>query len=143
MGARSVVRLTISVVLLLAVLVAPGSTVAHGLAHSRDAGHLAEHRIDRGAHHDDAHDAAEHGARDRTHQFVDAADRHGDHEHSEVGDAVRVRADDPVVMRASCLTVPATRTVLAGSATVVPHAASRRSDPATGPPPRPRAPPAA
>ncbi|HYD52360.1 MAG TPA: hypothetical protein VEA99_07025 [Gemmatimonadaceae bacterium] len=142
------VRLTAAVVLLLGVLAAPGSGLTHGAAHLREARHLAEHERDEAAHHEDAehhgpHDVAAEVATAPGDPRIGATDDHRAHDHAQVDDGLRPRTDGTSLLRAERVTLPAARERIASTATVVPHAALPRADPATGPPPRLRAPPAA
>lgn len=142
------VRLTVGLVLLLGVLAAPGSGLTHGAAHSREASHRAEHESDLGAHHHDGDDHATPeagpvaGVTPST-PLVGAPDDHRGHDHARVDDGLRSRADAPLLLRAERVAVPVVREQRTRTVAVVPHAALPRADPATGPPPRLRAPPTA
>lgn len=141
------VRLTAAFVLLLGVLAAPGSGLSHGAAHLREARHLAAHEIEGEAHpHGGDHDA-EVGARtavslEHGRLLMGAPDHHRDHGHARVDDGLRARVDGLSFVRADHAAIPVARELIANAEPVAPHAALPRADPATGPPPRLRAPPA-
>lgn len=128
------VRLAIAVVLLLGALVASDGGLAHALAHLREARHEAAHDADHGEHHRDADD---HTA------VVDAPEQHDGHQHARIDDGIRARVDSFAILRPVSASLPVARELQTSTAAVAAHAMLPRADPATGPPPRLRAPPAA
>lgn len=125
---RSVVsRLVAVLVVFLGALAAPGAALAHGLAHHHEAEHRAEHRLATG------HESG---------PALEAADHHADHPHVRMDAGQRVRVDAGTMLHAEPVLVTPAREIDASAEEEVPHAALPRADPATGPPPRLRAPPA-
>lgn len=120
-------RLVAFLVLLLGALAAPAAALAHGLAHEHEAEHRAEHAL-----------AAAH----ESGSAIEAADHHADHPHVRMDAGPRARVDVLAVLRPEAVLVPRAREIEASAQAEVPHAALPRADPATGPPPRLRAPPA-
>lgn len=127
MGRFAGSRLVATFVLLLGALAPVGAALAHGLAHH----HEAEHRAER--------------ALAASHEYgsaIESADHHAEHPHVRMDAGPRARLDVLASIRPDEVLVPAAREIEATAPVDVPHAALPRADPATGPPPRLRAPPA-
>lgn len=120
-------------VLLLGVLWAPGSAVAHGVAHQRQ----AEQRT-----HHERLEAASRTAHGWSHAVgIEDADHHGDHDDIRSDDGVPSRAGIDMLPLPNLAECPAVRFETAPSEAACVYAARPRADPSTGPPPQLRAPP--
>lgn len=113
--------------LLLGAFAAPGAALAHGLAHQHEAEHRAEHVVAVGPEAGPA---------------LEAADHHDGHPHVNMDPGPRGRVDASAVLRPDAVSIPPARELEARTSADRPHGALPRGDPATGPPPRLRAPPA-
>lgn len=127
MRRSAVSRLAAILVFFLGAFAAPGAALAHGLAHHHEAEHRAEHALATG------HESG---------PAMEAADHHADHPHVRMDAGARVRVDVLAILRPGAVMVPPAREIDTSAQAEVPHAALPRADPATGPPPRLRAPPA-
>lgn len=130
-------RLLAAFLMATAAFAQPGEALTHGIAHRREHQHQREHRHEREHQSERSHDLreADSGASEWS-----APDHAHSHAHADVDDA-SIRSKVGMQSPAHPVALPESATRAAAAAVPSLRAPLARGDPATGPPPRLRAPP--